>query len=162
MCESATAQSSIESGVRFEVTSPFLPPTGARSTRRIRAETPVARRTKMGSLLKDSSQKDPLLTPAPSGVTSRRRAVKEDSAVKQVCGTRRSARLAEKSARLKGVADANPDLSKKGLFTDDCHQEMKVNLKESLDGLDEISAVTGMCAFTFNSIYNTWIEFLSS
>lgn len=159
MGESATAQSSIESGVRFEVTSPFVPPTGARSTRRIRTETPVAPRNKMGSLLKD-----PLLTPAPSGATSRRRrAVKEDTAVKQVCGSRRSARLAEKSARLlKGVADANPDLSKKGLFTEDCHQEIKVNLKESLDDLDEISGVTGMSAFTFNIIYNTWIEFLSS
>ncbi|KAH6813637.1 serine/threonine-protein phosphatase 4 regulatory subunit-like protein [Perilla frutescens var. frutescens] len=186
-CESGIAQLSIEPGVRLEEASPFLPPTGGRSTRRKNAakeetsrhltqttmaeyadesqvdafETPVAPQTnrkkkgqiasacrKMDSLLKECAQeekKDALLTPAPSGFTSRRRSTAEDSAVKQVQGTRRSARLAEKSAKLmKETGNENPVFSKKDLFTDG--QELKLKLKESLDGLDEISGVTDVSA----------------
>ncbi|KAL1547347.1 dentin sialophosphoprotein-like [Salvia divinorum] len=84
-------------------------------------------------------QKDVLLTPAQSGAASRRRrAAKEDSTLKQVYGTRRSARLAEKSAKLlQGVTL----FSKKDLFTDDV-QDLQMNLEESLDGSVEVSGVT--------------------
>ncbi|KAH6756339.1 hypothetical protein C2S53_002638 [Perilla frutescens var. hirtella] len=61
---------------------------------------------------------------------------------KQVQRTRRSERLAEKSPRLmREIRNENPIFSKKDLFTNDS-QEMKLNFKESLDGLDEISGVT--------------------
>ncbi|XP_042023254.1 dentin sialophosphoprotein-like isoform X1 [Salvia splendens] len=83
-------------------------------------------------------KKDVLLTPARSGAASRRRrAAKEDSTLQQVYGTRRSARLAEKSAKLQGV----PLFSKKDLFTDDV-QDFKMKLEESLDGSVEVSGVT--------------------
>ncbi|XP_057800643.1 uncharacterized protein LOC131016085 [Salvia miltiorrhiza] len=111
-CKSEISQSSTEPRARLEVTSPYVPPIGGRSTR----------------------QKDVLLTPAQSGATSRRR-----RAANEVYGTRRSARLAEKSAKLlKGVTE----FSKKDLFTGDGH-DFQMNLEESLDGSDEMSGVTG-------------------
>ncbi|KAG6438385.1 hypothetical protein SASPL_103326 [Salvia splendens] len=84
-------------------------------------------------------KKDVLLTPAQSGAASRRRrAAKEDSTLQQVYGTRRSARLTEKTAKLlQGV----PLFSTKDLFTDDV-QDFKMKLEESLDGSVEVSGVT--------------------
>ncbi|XP_047978874.1 dentin sialophosphoprotein-like [Salvia hispanica] len=84
-------------------------------------------------------KKDLLLTPAQLGAASqRRRAAKEDSTLQQVYGTRRSARLAEKSAKLlHGITL----FSTKDLFTDDV-QDFKMKLEESLDGSVEVSGVT--------------------
>ncbi|KAL1539838.1 hypothetical protein AAHA92_24272 [Salvia divinorum] len=92
-CKSEISESSIEPRSMLEITSPYLPPTGGRSTR----------------------QKDVLSTPAQSVASRRRRiAGKEDSALKQICGTRRSARLVEKSAKL---LQGFTSFSKKDLFT---------------------------------------------
>ncbi|KAI3457880.1 hypothetical protein Pfo_014543 [Paulownia fortunei] len=197
-CESETAQSSIESPVRSEVTSPYVPPTGGRSTRRRNLakeepetvkpltrtqrttrktmvkyadesqtdaiETPavvaqtnrkkgpiVSACRKMDSQLKEcveEEKKDALTTPAPLGVTSRRRrVVKEESTVKRVYSTRRSVRLAEKNVELLNEGNETCGLLKKDLFTND-GQNMKMNLKESSDDLDEISGITGVDANT--------------
>ncbi|KAH6767180.1 GTP binding Elongation factor Tu family protein [Perilla frutescens var. hirtella] len=60
---------------------------------------------------------------------------------KQAQGTRQSARLAEKSSRLKReIRKENPNFSKKDLFTNDS-QELKLNLKENLNGLNKISGI---------------------
>ncbi|PIN03637.1 hypothetical protein CDL12_23837 [Handroanthus impetiginosus] len=193
-CQSETAQSSIESSARSEVTSPYVPPTGGRSTRRRNVlkeepetakpttrsrrmtrmtvvkdpdasqvdatETPaaMARTTrkkasmasacrKMDSQLKEcveEEKKDATMTPAPLGVTSRRRAVKEESAFKRVYSTRRSVRLAEKSAGLlKEVENENPGPLKKDLFAQD-HENVEMNLTGNSDDLDGVSGITGV------------------
>lgn len=93
-----------------------MPPAGGRSTR----------------------AKDVLSTPAQSVASRRRIAGKEDSALMQICGTRRSARFAEKSAKLlQGVMP----FSKKDLFTGE-GQEFKMNLEKSLDGSVQVSGLT--------------------
>ncbi|XP_042016697.1 uncharacterized protein LOC121764743 isoform X2 [Salvia splendens] len=115
-CKFEISESTIEPRCRLEITSPYLPPVGGRSTR----------------------AKDVLLTPAHSVASRRRIAEKEDSALMQICGTRRSARLAEKSAKLlQGVTP----FSKKDLFTGE-GQEFKMNLEKSLDGSVQVSGLT--------------------
>ncbi|KAL2228099.1 UNVERIFIED_CONTAM: hypothetical protein Sindi_1789600 [Sesamum indicum] len=134
LSQSETAQSSTESPVRCEVTSPYVPPTGGRSTRRrnVAKEEPESvkpmtrtRRTACKTLVKDADEsqadvtetptlvaqtnrkksqmasacrkmdsqlmecveeekKDVSMTPAPMGVTSRRRRVNKESAVQKV------------------------------------------------------------------------------
>ncbi|KAL3837974.1 hypothetical protein ACJIZ3_022565 [Penstemon smallii] len=189
--QSETAQSSIESPEKMEVTSPIVPPTGGRTTRRRNVtkeepetlqpttrtrrttrktqtkdtneskadatETPAVVQTtrrrapvssvcrKMESQLKEcAEEKDVLVTPAPSGATSRRRrGVKEESVVQRVYSTRRSVRLAQKDEQmLDKVENETSDFVKKDLFTKDGGENVK------LDDLDETSGITGFDANT--------------
>ncbi|KAL0382512.1 UNVERIFIED_CONTAM: hypothetical protein Scaly_0538500 [Sesamum calycinum] len=188
LSQSETAQSSTESPVRCEVTSPYVPPTGGRSTRRrnVAKEEPETvkpmtrtRRTPCKTLVKDADEsqahitetpalvaqtnrkksqmasacrkmdsqlmecveeekKDVLITPAPMGVTSRRRRVKEESAVQKVYSTRRSVRLAEKNVEKLNVAEnEGSELFKKELLTKDAGVEEDMNLKQALNDSDE-------------------------
>ncbi|XP_011075811.1 uncharacterized protein LOC105160227 isoform X1 [Sesamum indicum] len=197
-CQSETAESSIESPERSEVTSPFVPPTGGTSTRRrnvVKEEPETAkpmtrtRRTTQKTLVRDAYQshadavetpavvvqtdrkkglmasacrkmdpdfkecireekKDALMTPSHLGVTTRRRGVKEKSAVNVVYTTRRSARLAKKNMELLNEEDnENSGLFKKDLFNKD-GQNLAINLKESSVDLDAISEITGLDANT--------------
>ncbi|KAL0321669.1 UNVERIFIED_CONTAM: hypothetical protein Scaly_2463300 [Sesamum calycinum] len=83
-CQSETAESSIESPVRSEVTSPYVPPTGGRSTRRrnvVKEEPETAkpmtrtRRTTQKTLVRDAdeSHTDAVETPAVVGQTNRKK-----------------------------------------------------------------------------------------
>ncbi|KAK4433198.1 hypothetical protein Salat_1082000 [Sesamum alatum] len=185
-CQSETAESSIESPVRSEVTSPYVPPTGGRSTRRrnvVKEEPETAkpmtrtRRTAQKTLVKDADEsqadrkkgpmasacrkmdsqlkecireekKDALMTPSQLGVTSRRRRVKEETAVNIAYSTRRSVRLAKKNVELlDGEDNENSGLFKKDLFNKDGNNVAK-NLKESSADSDEISEITGLDAKT--------------
>ncbi|KAK4436151.1 hypothetical protein Salat_0778800 [Sesamum alatum] len=197
--QSESAQSSTESPVRCEVTSPYVPPTGGRSTRRrnVAKEEPETvkpmtrtRRTACKTLVKDADEsqadvtetpalvaqtnrkksqmasacrkmdsqlmecveeekKDVLMTPAPTGVTSRRRRVKEESAVPKVYSTRRSVRLAVKNVEKLNVAEnEGSELFKKELLTKDAGENEDVNLKEALNDSDEVSGITGIDAST--------------
>ncbi|KAK4403739.1 hypothetical protein Sango_0742500 [Sesamum angolense] len=199
LSQSETAQSSTESPVRCEVTSPYVPPTGGRSTRRrnVAKEEPETvkpmtrtRRTACKTLVKDADEsqadvtetpalvaqtnrkksqmasacrkmdsqlmecveeekKDVLMTPAPMGVTSRRRRVKEESAVQKVYSTRRSVRLAEKNVEKLNVAEnEGSELFKKELLTKDAGVDEDMNLKEALNDSDEVSGITGIDAST--------------
>ncbi|XP_051121175.1 uncharacterized protein LOC127244738 [Andrographis paniculata] len=120
--KSVTAQSSIESPTRSEVMSPYLPPSAAgstrwrqsgRSTRRNLVnnnaqsqDNEIGATAAMSTLQSgkkdevEDEKRDVLMTPAPLGATSRRRRGAEDSTVKRVYSTRRSARLAEKSLKM--------------------------------------------------------------
>ncbi|KAL0304545.1 UNVERIFIED_CONTAM: hypothetical protein Sradi_6322600 [Sesamum radiatum] len=83
-CQSETAESSIESPVRSEVTSPYVPPTGGRSTRRrnvVKEEPETAkpmtrtRRTTQKTLVRDAdrSHADAVETPAVVVQTGRKK-----------------------------------------------------------------------------------------
>lgn len=194
--QSETTQSSIDSLEGLEITSPFVPPTGGRSTRRrnvlkeeLEAVTSVTttrrttRRTaakvshesqvdtletpalvsqtsrrngqmasacrKMDSQLKEcieeEEKKDVSMTPAPLGVTSRRRRV-EEGTVQKAYSTRRSVRLAEKNVDvLNDVKSEESELFNNELPTTTKDSEnQEVNLKEG----NELSGVTGVDAST--------------
>lgn len=187
--QSETAQSSIESLEGSEVTSPYVPPTAGRSTRRrnvlkeeFEAVTSVTttRRTtrktaakvshesqvdtmetpalvsqtsrrkgqmasacrKMDSQLKECAEEEEKkgvsMTPAPLGVTSRRRRV-EVGTVQKVYSTRRSVRLAEKNVEM--LTDEESELFNNELLTKD-GENQEVNLKEA----NELSGITGVDA----------------
>ncbi|KAL0299803.1 UNVERIFIED_CONTAM: hypothetical protein Sradi_6640100 [Sesamum radiatum] len=83
-CQSEAAESSIESPVRSEVTSPYVPPTGGRSTRSrnvVKEEPETAkpmtrtRRTTQKTLVRDAdeSHTDAVETPAVVGQTNRKK-----------------------------------------------------------------------------------------
>ncbi|KAL0403304.1 UNVERIFIED_CONTAM: hypothetical protein Sradi_1971200 [Sesamum radiatum] len=199
LSQSETAQSSTESPVKCEVTSPYVPPTGGRSTRRrnVAKEEPETvkpmtrtRRTACKTLVKDADEsqadvtetpalvahtnrkksqmasacrkmdsqlmecveeekRDVSMTPAPMGVTSRRRRVKEESAVQKVYSTRRSVRLAKKNVEKLNMAEnEGSELFKKELLTEDAGEDEDMNLKEALNDSDEVSGITGIDAST--------------
>lgn len=187
--QSETTQSSVDSLEGLEITSPYVPPTGGRSTRRrnvlkeeLEAVTSVTttrrttRRTaakvshesqvdtletpalvsqtsrrngqmasacqKMDSQLKEcieeEEKKDVSMTPAPLGVTSRRRRV-EEGTVQKAYSTRRSVRLAEKNVDvLNDVKSEESELFNNELPTKDSENQ-EVNLKEG----NELSGITG-------------------
>ncbi|KAH6835564.1 Calcium-binding EF-hand family protein [Perilla frutescens var. hirtella] len=109
---------------------------------------------KMDSLLKECTQEEKKDVLLPSSFSSRRRRTTENSVVKQVQGTRKFARWAEKSSRLmREIRNENPNFSKKDLLTNDS-QDLKLKFKESLDGLDEISGVTHVSP-SFNLVENS-------
>ncbi|KAL0317877.1 UNVERIFIED_CONTAM: hypothetical protein Sangu_2202000 [Sesamum angustifolium] len=197
-CQSETAESSIESPVRSEVTSPYVPPTGGRSTRRrnvVKEEPETAKqmtrtqRTTQKTLVRDADEshtdavetpavvgqtnrkkgpmasacrkmdsefkecireekKDASMTPSQLGVTTRRRRVKEESAVDVVYSTRRSVRLAKKNMELLNEEDnVNSGLFKKDLFNKD-GETLATYSRESSADLDENSEITGLDANT--------------
>ncbi|KAL8551229.1 hypothetical protein ACS0TY_000350 [Phlomoides rotata] len=161
-CQSETAQSSIESPLKNEVTSPYVPPTGGRSTRRrnvVKEEPETAKQSARAPRTARKAQQATSackkmdvqeeksgvsVTPAPSAVTTRRRrGVKEESTVNHAYSTRRSTRLAGKNVQSSNeVGNENLDNTKKELFTNDC-QESKTISYEGPSDLDEVSGVTG-------------------
>ncbi|XP_020551453.1 uncharacterized protein LOC105168625 isoform X2 [Sesamum indicum] len=92
----------------------------------------------------EEEKKDVSMTPAPMGVTSRRRRVKEESAVQKVYSTRRSVRLAEKNVEKLNVAENERyELFKKELLTKDAGEDEDMTLKEGPNDSDEVSGITG-------------------
>ncbi|KAH6835563.1 hypothetical protein C2S53_000038 [Perilla frutescens var. hirtella] len=134
-CESGIAQLSIEPWV-----DAFETPLMAQANRKKKCTALTCK--KMDSLLKECTQEEKKDVLLPSSFSSRRRRTTENSVVKQVQGTRKFARWAEKSSRLmREIRNENPNFSKKDLLTNDS-QDLKLKFKESLDGLDEISGFT--------------------
>lgn len=152
----------------MEATSPYVPPTGGRSTRRraVAKDEPetakpsaraprTARKVQTASAIKkmdieikeckDEEKGGVSATPAPSAVTTRRkRGAKEESTVNLAYSTRRSTRLAAKSVQLLNEdGSENLDFSKKELFSND-GQESKIVSNEGLGDTDESSGITGM------------------
>ncbi|KAL0400476.1 UNVERIFIED_CONTAM: hypothetical protein Slati_4077500 [Sesamum latifolium] len=181
-CQSETAESSIESPVRSEVTSPYVPPTGGRSTRRrniVKEEPETAkamtrtRRTTQKTLVIDAdrSHADVVETPAVVVQTGRKKGPMAsacrnmDSEFKELYSTRRSVRLAKKNTEMMNEEDnENSGLFKKDLFNKD-GQNLAINLKESSADLDEISDITGLDATTSmekKSVGNDEVEVVSA
>lgn len=84
----------------------------------------------------EEEKKDALVTPAPSGVsTRRRRGVKEESVVKKEYSTRRSVRLAKKIVEVPVPDEVENETSGK---------DLNMSLKESMDDVDEVSGTSGV------------------